>query len=93
MGEAAASRAGALIRLFSASFDLTLLDMPWGQSKTGTFWAGLACLPLLGQTRGAAAQQPASLRVTTQLVQVRVVAQDKQGELVSGLAREDFRVA
>jgi len=77
-------------RLFSASFDLTLLNMPWGQSKTGTFWAGLACLALLGQTRGAAAQQPAPLRVTTRLVQVRVVAQDKRGELVSGLAREDF---
>jgi VWFA-related protein len=30
------------------------------------------------------------VRVTTRLVQVRVIAQDKRGELVSGLAREDF---
>lgn len=60
------------------------------QSKTGTICVWLACLALLGQTRGATAQQPAHLRVTTRLVQVRVVAHDKQGELVSGLAREDF---
>ncbi len=60
------------------------------QSKTGTFWVWLVCLVLLGQTRWAAAQQPAHLRVTTRLVQVRVVAHDKQGELVSGLGREDF---
>jgi VWFA-related protein len=60
------------------------------QSKTGTFWVGLACLALLGQTRGAAAQQAAPVRVTTRLVQVHVIAQDKRGELVNGLAREDF---
>jgi VWFA-related protein len=30
------------------------------------------------------------VRVTTRLVEVRVIAQDKQGEPVSGLAREDF---
>jgi VWFA-related protein len=64
--------------------------MSLGQSKTRTFCASLACLALLGQTCGANAQQPAPLRVTTRLVQVRVVAQDKRGELVSGLAREDF---
>jgi VWFA-related protein len=61
-----------------------------GQSKTGTLWVWLDCLELLGQTHGATAQQPAPVRVTTRLVQVRVIAQDKRGELVSGLAREDF---
>ena len=64
--------------------------MPLGQSKTGTLWVWLGCLALLGQTHGATAQQPEPVRVTTRLVQVRVIAQDKRGELVSGLAREDF---
>ena len=64
--------------------------MPLGQSKTGTLWVWLGCLALLGQTHGATAQQPVPLRVTTRLVQVRVIAQNKRGELVSGLAREDF---
>jgi VWFA-related protein len=64
--------------------------VPLRKSKTGTFWVWLACLALLGQTRGTTAQQPAPVRVTTRLVQVRVIAQDKRGELVSGLAREDF---
>jgi VWFA-related protein len=56
----------------------------------GTFCAGLACLALLGQTRGTPAQQPVPVRITTRLVEVRVIAQDKQRQPVSGLAREDF---
>ena len=77
-------------RLLSVSFGLTLFDMPLWQSRASTFWAGLVCLALFGQTGEAAAQQPSPVRVTTRLVQVDVVAQDKRGEPVSGLAREDF---
>ena len=67
-----------------------VLNMPLAQSKTGAFCAGLACLALLGQIRGAAAQQPAPLRVTTRLVEVYVVAQDKLGGLVNSLTSQDF---
>jgi VWFA-related protein len=42
-------------------------------------------------TPGAApAQQQAPLRVTTRLVQINVIAQDKKGEPVADLTRDDF---
>lgn len=45
----------------------------------------LAALP-------AVAQEPARIRVTTRMVEVSVVARDRQGRAVGGLTREDFRV-
>ncbi|MBZ5515614.1 MAG: VWA domain-containing protein [Acidobacteriia bacterium] len=64
--------------------------MPRAKPKREILCAGLACLALLGQMRGADAQQVPPLRVTTRLVQVHVIAQDKQGELVQDLTRQDF---
>ncbi len=47
-----------------------------------------------GTTQGSAQNKPESgvLRVTTRLVQVNVVVQDKKGQPVSDLTREDFTV-
>src|SRR5713226_7819077 len=39
-----------------------------------------------------AKQEPPVLRVTTHLVQVSVIVQDKKGEPVAGLTKDDFSV-
>src|SRR5580693_8755202 len=49
---------------------------------------------LVGQEKNAQGQQqqPARLRVTTELVLVNVVVRDKKGNPVSNLKQEDFTV-
>ncbi len=49
-----------------------------------------APVPSPGQTTAPAKQEPAVLRVTTRLVQVNVIVQDKKGEPATGLTKEDF---
>jgi VWFA-related protein len=53
--------------------------------------AGLLATPILGQAPTAPANQgPPVLRVTTHLVQADVIVQDKKGNPVSDLTRDDF---
>lgn len=50
-------------------------------------------LPVLGQAPAASGDQsPPVLRVTTRLVQVSVIVQDKKGEPVTDLTRNDFEL-
>ena len=53
-------------------------------------------LPGFGQTPAQASaqtkQEPPVLRVTTHLVQVSVIVQDKKGEPVAGLTKDDFSI-
>src|SRR5712692_3006475 len=44
------------------------------------------------QTPPPAKQEPPVLRVTTHLVQVSVIVQDKKGEPVAGLTKDDFSI-
>ena len=45
-----------------------------------------------GAGQGWTGQQPARLRVTTELVLVNVVVRDKKGNAISNLKKEDFTV-
>jgi len=59
----------------------------WGRVAWACLvWAEVA---VLGQTPSTLPPQPA-LRVTTRLVEVSVVAQDKKGQPIAGLTRDDF---
>ena len=48
----------------------------------------MACLCALGMA--GVAQEPPTLRVTTHLVQINLVAHDKKGQPVADLTRDDF---
>src|SRR5713226_8308411 len=49
-------------------------------------------LPGFGQAPAQTKQEPPVLRVTTHLVQVSVIVQDKKGEPVAGLTKDDFSI-
>jgi VWFA-related protein len=52
----------------------------------------LLAVPILAQAPADPPVQEPTLRVTTRLVQVNVIVQDKKGEPVSNLTRSDFRL-
>ena len=52
----------------------------------------LLTLSLVARDKDGSGQQPARLRVTTELVLVNVVVRDKKGNAISNLKKEDFTV-
>jgi VWFA-related protein len=67
--------------------------MYWRKIGTIATAASLVCLlalNLVGQEKDVPGQQPARLRVTSELVLVNVVVRDKKGNPISNLKQEDF---